>query len=122
MTLTEHEKEQIIQLYYQGYNTVQIGKMLVRSDSTIRRYLKKCNLKSIGTKRLLTQEDEQEVCKLYLSGLTSAEIYERYYKDKVGCQETIQKIIREHGIARKRGYQNLINHDYFENIDTPEKA
>ena len=122
MALTEQEKEQIVQLYYQGYNTVQIGKMLVRSDSTIGRYLKKCNLKPIGTKRLLSQEDEQEVCKLYLSGLTSTEIYEKYYKDKVGCQETIQKIIRAHGIARKRGYQNLINHDYFENIDTPEKA
>lgn len=120
--LTEEEKEKIIKLYYDGYNTVQTGNVLDRSDCTIGSYLKKCGLKPIGKKRLLSQEDEQKICDLYLNGLTSTEIYEQYYKDKVGCQETIQKTVRKYGIARKAGYKNLIDHNYFENIDTPEKA
>ena len=71
---------------------------------------------------MLSKDEEQKVCELYLSGLTSTEIYERHFKNKVGCQETIQRIIRENGIARKCGYKNFINHNYFESIDTPEKA
>ena len=120
--LTQKEKEQIIQLYNNGYNTVQTGKMIGRSDCTIGNYLKKCGLKPIGKQRLLNTEEEQKVCDLYLSGLTSTEIYEQYFKDKVGCQETIQKIVRDHNIARKCGHKNFINHNYFESIDTPEKA
>ena len=120
--LTEEEKEQIIKLYHDGYNTVQTGKILGRSDCTIGSYLKKCGLKPIGHQRLLDEEDEKTICKLYLEGLTSTEIYEQYYKNKVGCQETIQKVVKRYGIARKGGYKNLINHNYFETIDTPEKA
>ena len=120
--LTEEEKKQIVQLYYAGYNTVQTGELLGRPNATIGRYIKKYGLTPIGKKRLLDDIEEENVCALYLSGLTSAEIYEQYYKDKVGCEETIQKIVRRHGIARKSGYKNFINHNYFENIDTPEKA
>lgn len=120
--LTEDEKRKILELYYNGYNTVQTGAILERSDCTVGAYLKKFGLKPIGKKKLLDENEERKICELYLSGLTSTEIYEHYYKDKVGCQETIQKIVRSHGIARKGGYKNFINHDYFENIDTPEKA
>ena len=120
--LTQKEKEQIIQLYNDGYNTVQTGKIIGRSDCTVGSYLKKCGLKPIGKKRILNTEEEKQICDLYLSGLTSTEIYKQYFKDKVGCQETIQKIIRDHGIARKGGHKNIIDHNYFESIDTPEKA
>jgi hypothetical protein len=120
--LTEEEKEKIIQLYNEGYNTVTTGEIIGRSDTAVGKYLKQCGLKPIGKKRLLNKDEEQKVCDLYLSGLTSTEIYEQYFKDKVGCQETIQKIVRRNGIARKSGYKNFINHNYFETIDTPEKA
>lgn len=120
--LTQEEKEKIIQLYNDGYNTVQTGKFLGRSNCTVGSYLKKCGLSPIGQKRLLDEEDEKKICELYLSGLTSTEIYEKFYKNKVGCQETIQKVVRKHGITRKGGYKNLIDHNYFENINTPEKV
>lgn len=120
--LTDKEKEEIIKLYNDGYNTVQTSKILNRSDTTIGDYLKKCGLKPIGKRRLLDEKDEQTICELYLNGLTSTEIYDQYYKDKVGCQETIQQVVKKYGIARKKGHKNLIDHDYFENIDSPEKA
>lgn len=120
--LTQQEKDQIINLYNEGYNTVQTGKIIGRSDCTVGSYLKKCGLKPIGKKRLLSIEEEQQICELYLNGLTSTEIYEKYFNNKVGCQETIQKVVRDHGIARKGGHKNFINHNYFESIDTPEKA
>lgn len=120
--LTEEEKEKILKLYYAGYNTVQTGEILGRSDCAVGSYLKKCGLKPIGKKCLLNEEDKKEICKLYQSGLTSTEIYEQYYKNKVGCKETIQKVVRDCGIARKGGHKNLIDHNYFETIDTPNKA
>lgn len=120
--LTEEEKQKIIELYNDGHNTVQTGLLLGRSDSTVGSYLKKCGLKPIGKKRLLTADDEQHICELYLSGLTSKEIYNEYYINKVGCEETIQKVVRDNGIARKGGYKNILNHNYFEIIDSPEKA
>ena len=120
--LTEEEKEKIIKLHNEGYDTVKTGEIIGRSDSAVGRYIKQCGLKPIGKKRLLNKDEEKKVCDLYLSGLTSAEIYEQHFKDKVGCQETIQTIVRRNGIARKSGHQNYINHDYFEIIDTPEKA
>ena len=120
--LTDDEKKKILELYQDGYNTVQTGAIIGRSDCTVGSYLKKCGLKPIGHRKLLNEDDEQKICKLYLSGLTSTEIYEQYYKDKVGCKETIQKVVRSYGIARKGGYKNFINHNYFENIDTPAKA
>lgn len=48
--LTQEEKEKIIQLYNDGYNTVQTGEILGRSDCTIGSYLKKCGLNPIGKK------------------------------------------------------------------------
>ena len=120
--LTEEERNKIIDLYSKGYNTVQTGNILGRSDSTVGNYLKKCGLKPIGKQHLLSKEDEDNICKLYLNGLTSNEIYEQYYKDKVGCEETIQKVVRKNGIARKCGYKNILNHNYFHTIDSSEKA
>ena len=120
--LTEEEKEKIIHLYNEGYNTVQTGKILGRTNGTIGRYLRQCRLNPIGQKRLLTEDEEKKVCELYLNGLTSTEIYDKYFKNKVGCEETIQKIVRKNGIARKGGYKNLIDHNYFECINSPEKA
>lgn len=118
--LSNEEKEQILRLYESGNNTVQIGEILERNNSTIGRYLKKQGKINHGY-RAINNIDAEIIREMYIGGKTSHEIYQQY-KHKIGCEETIQYFIRKEGISRKRGYRNDINHDYFENIDTATKA
>lgn len=120
--INEEEKREIINLHLKGYNTVQIGRILNRHNSVIGRFLRKNGYENNGTNSKLNDKDKEFIKKLYLNGLTSKEIYEKYYIDKIGCQEVIERVVRKFGIARKGGYKNEFNHDYFENIDSEIKA
>lgn len=119
--LSEDENKIILSLYEEGKNTVKIGKILHRSDNTIGRYLKSQGKINYGIKSDLSYIDIENIKKIYLEGMTSKQIYE-IYNNKIGCEETIQNIIRKNGISRSRGFKNEFNYSYFENIDTPTKA
>lgn len=106
----------------EGFNTVKIGKLLNRSDSSIGRFLRKNGFKNTGTNSKLTNNDKKLIRQLYLSGLTSKQIYENYFKNKVKCEETIQYNIRKMKISRNRGNINIIDHNYFKEINTCDKA
>ncbi len=119
--LTQEEKDKILELHEIGMNTVQIAKCLNRHNSSIGRYLKKCGIENNGTNSKLTKSDIEDIKEYYQKGLTSKQIFE-LYNNKVGCEETIQVIIRKNGISRPRGYQNNFKHDYFKQINTSSKA
>ena len=115
-------KEIIKNLHADGYNTVQISEKTGKSQTGIERYLKRNGLyRKPEYDKIITKEDEDKIREMYLSGMTSKEIYE-HFKYKVSCEETIQYRVRKLGIARPATARNIVNHDYFENIDTPAKA
>ena len=120
--INEKEKELIIKLHLDGLNTVQIGKIVNRNNSVIGRFLKRNGYENNGTNSKLNNEDKNKIKKLYLEGLTSKEIYEKFFFNKIGCQEVIERVVRNFGIARKGGHKNNLLHDYFENINTSNKA
>ena len=119
--LTDKEKDEIVRLYEEGLNTVEIGKKLNRNNSSIGRYLKRIGKPRFGFRSKLTIKDREDILRKYKSGMTSREIYEEY-KDKTKCEETIQTIVRNNNISRSRGVKNIFNESYFEEIDTPNKA
>lgn len=120
--LNENEKELILKLFEEGYNTVEIAKRLKRNDSTIGRFLKRNGLKSNYRKNGILKSDIQDICKLYENGKTAKEILAKY-SHKIKCENTIINIVARNGIApRPRGTQPTFNVNYFENIDTEEKA
>lgn len=120
--MTQEEKDKIIELYLQGYNTVEIGKMIDRNNSTIVRYLVKNGYKNYGLKCKLTIKDRENIINLYNDKkMCSREIY-KLYKDKCLCEETIQRIVKEAGVSRANGRRAVLNHNYFEEINTEKKA
>lgn len=119
--LTNEEKKEIIKLNNLGKNTVEIAKVLNRHDSTIGRYLRKQGRVNNGNNSKLTKMDVKDILELYKNGMTSKEIYQ-LFTNKVSCEETIQVIVRKHNIARNRGNKNELIHDYFEKINSSNKA
>lgn len=118
--MTQVEKDTILQMHSQGYNTVEIATKLKRNNSSIGRYLKKQGL-ATHRKGKLTESDIENIKELYLQGMTSKDIFV-LFQHKIQCEETIQGIVRKMGISRHRGFRNEFNHDYFETIDTANKA
>ena len=119
--LTDEEKQIILQLNKNGYNTVYISKQIGRDNSTVGRFLKRNGLKANWSKTNLSNQDKEDIIKLYSQGLCAREILEKYC-DKVHTENTIMSIVKNVGIGRNRGCVTNGNIDYFDNIDSEEKA
>ena len=119
--LTQEEKETILKMHNEGYNTVEIAKELNRNDSSIGRFLKKNNLSASYSKCKLRKSDKEAIIKLYQSGLTAKEILPQFI-DKVQTENTIMAIVKQAGIGRPRGNVSDADSDYFSVIDTEAKA
>lgn len=66
--LSENEKEIILTMYNNGYNTVTIAKKLNRNNSSIGRYLKKIGLKATYSKCELSEDEKQKIREMYEQG------------------------------------------------------
>lgn len=119
--MTQEEKDKIIEMYLNGFNTVQIGKELGRHNASVGRFIRKQGYKNNKTGKKLSDEDISMIKELYISGLTSREIYGMFC-NKIQCEETIQVIIRNANLSRPRGHRNLFCDDYFHDINTSTKA
>ncbi len=119
--LSDQEKEFIVQMYNKGCNTVEIANRLGRNNSSIGRYLRKCNLPAHYNKCKLRTSDKERIIELYKSGKTAKEILPLFL-DKVKTENTIMSIVKNAGINRGRGVVSDADKDYFEVIDTECKA
>lgn len=76
----------------------------------------------MGVRRIWTEDQISEIIKLYtVEGMSLAEIAQKYHAKA----NTISKILKEQNVPiRHRGTSKnpLLKHDYFHDIDTPEKA
>lgn len=76
----------------------------------------------MGIRRIWTEDQILEIIKLYtVKGMSLAEITQKYHAKA----NTISKILKERNIPiRHRGTSKnpLLNHNYFHDINTPEKA
>jgi intein-encoded DNA endonuclease-like protein len=103
-------------------NTVQIAKIFRCSDSTVGRILRDNGVKIVGRlcSNSVRTKDYEDICKLYIEGKTTEEIAKIYNK----TDNTIAKVLRKNGIELRKAIRrsHVKHHDYFENIDTPEKA
>ena len=119
--MSNDEKTEIISLHEKGFNTVEIGKKIGRSQSTIERYLKSKGY-TMNYGRRINGVELDNIIELYNNGLTCREIH-KLYSHIYNSEEAIQRIIKKAGISRGRHKKEIIlEHDYFENIDTENKA
>ena len=113
-------QEKIIDLFNNGYNTKDISTMLNLNQQRDYRVLKKNNIKVPKNMITITKVMEDNIIKSYKAGVSSVNLGKKYNM----CDRTIIKILREHNVEiRKAGRESLVsNKDFFENIDTEEKA
>lgn len=119
--LEELDKQKIIQLYNSGLtNGREISRVINKPYHSVYRFMKMNNLQM--TIKKLSEKEEEQVIKLYNDGMTIEEIHENYFKEKISSGG-INYILRQNGVTRRTGQKSqLKNHDFFENIDTEEKA
>lgn len=110
-------------MYQQGHNTVSISKATGRSQSGIERFLKRKNLYD-GMRKIEISDDEiANIAYRYKNGETAKEILVDFFP-RIHSERTIINLIKRSGQSpRRRGMRSTVqNHNYFQEIDTPEKA
>lgn len=115
--------EEIIEMYVkQNLTTVEIANILGASPSGVGELLKKNGIKLFHTPNELkiSNSVRAEICTRYQNGETTIELGSVYGL----CDNTIAKIVREGGGNIRAAIRRSLvqNHDYFEVIDTPDKA
>lgn len=119
----EPYKDIIIKLYIEEFKTTtEIAKIIGCSQTSVERMLKRNNIK-VNPDRFKRKYDESqalEMVQMYLAGNTTEEIAEVFGL----TDHTVAKALRRYNVEiRKSARRSAVkNHDYFETIDTPEKA
>lgn len=112
---SEKHTNEIIDKYNSGISTEKICLDYEVSPLIIVKLLKNNNVKIRGKKKLI---DEQKLIKDYRSGLKNKEIREKY---KVSDTK-IFSILTKNKVERKGTKKYNVDENFFENIDTEEKA
>lgn len=121
---TDEEKQQILELYHQKKRSKEIANILGMDYKRVNEFLHREGFSTPSSIYFkLTQEEIDDICSLYKQGLPACRILERY-NDKFVSENSIIKVVRDNGIeVRPRGtFPNIKNEDFFETINTEEKA
>jgi len=119
-------KEQLIEDIDNGLTYLDIQAKYGVVYCTVKEKLQKFNIlkrpKQPDRRRVRTNDLELQVISLYKDGLSFAKI-----KEKLGVSQALSDAcLKKHGIPKKeqrdRSYCKKLNIDYFEKIDTEEKA
>ena len=120
--LTNDQQKEVIQRYLNGEMVADLKEEFGCSDTTIYKLLRETNNVKRGLDiRYATQEQKDEICKLYIDGNSCTTIAKKY----TCSHHVILDILEQQGIPRDakrfhRKYQ--LNEHYFDVIDTPSKA
>lgn len=122
---SEAEKAKVIKVFEETRNCALAAKAIGRSRDGVWSMLKKEGYNTHGDySAKLSSEQITEIRSLYTDGFTAKEILPLVREDGITTENTIIKIVKEGGVPiRPRGFRNIIDHeDFFDNIDTQEKA
>lgn len=119
---TTYDINEVINLYQNtNMSLIDIAKEIgYKSKDVVYKILKENNIeKRRSVKHKISIENEDEIIKMYLSGLSSREIGKKY---NVGGG-VIDRILNKCNIVKRKNNKiYLLDETYFSNIDTPNKA
>lgn len=122
--ITDDEKALAIKVFQETHNCAKAAQAIGRSRDGTWRMLKR---EGYDTQRniynWLSEEQISMIRTMYSSGYTAKEILP-YLNGTIVSENSIIEVARDGGIdIRSKGYRNIIlNEDFFDNIDTEEKA
>lgn len=114
----------VIELFNNGNSVKYICEKFSLSVSTVNRILNRNNV--IRHKRRtfnLTKKDINDICSLYKKGFSTVDIA-KFYNNVIKNDNTIAKILKENNIdiRHSKRFSNIVNENFFENINTELKA
>lgn len=120
INFTQQQIDEMINLHNQGKFNREIGKIFDTSRQTIGRILRSNGVPSRHP--WLTPDRKKQICDRYLDGMNFTEIAK-----EIHCAEqTAKEVVLEYGIElrdyRKESMKYNIDEEYFNIIDTPNKA
>lgn len=116
--VTEEQNNEWIQRYLNGETARDIAKDYPQfHESTVERHIKKAGI-SRERYSYKTIANKEKVKEDYLNGMYCEDIAKKYDMEV----HSIYKILDCYGIKRRNGKKSSCNEDYFETIDTPNKA
>ena len=96
---TDSQEREICRRYLAGETTTQLGTLLGTSESTVSNVLKRNNVaaraRGGGRERLLTAENEAEICRRYLAGESAVQLGAAFGVDPA----TVSKYLKRKGIT-----------------------
>lgn len=118
--VSEEEKEIWKQRYLNGETARSIAKDFPQyNESTISRNIKKMGISRGKGKTFYTYSIEEDIVQDFLTKQYYCEDLAKKYQVDV---HVVYRILDEHQIPRKTGIRSKSNEDYFELINTPNKA
>lgn len=119
----EGNKDKIIDMFNKGYSAYKIGKSLDISRCTILRLLQKydCNTSryyTIDKTKPLLKDVSEEVINLYKGGMSQQKISKKLKYSNGG----ISRLLSKHDVEIRPTNTYTVKDDYFDNIDTENKA
>jgi transposase len=120
--LNNDTKAKIIALYQSGKGSDTVAKQFDIHPNTVLKLLKKAGLASRPIKRKISSNDEQVISKLYQDGLSMETISKKFAVNAVTIFNYLKKNDIKSRTAEECHRKYTINENYFDNIDTQEKA
>lgn len=108
-----------------GMTASGISRVIGRNSSTVERFLIANGFTNEGNEVVFSSFEKSEIKRLYEDErMNAVEVWQQMFVNKC-CKETVERYIRKTGMSRGMGrgsYNKTIVHDYFKEIDTPNKA
>lgn len=119
--ITDEQIQKIIEMYLEDYSKVDIAKHLGISTQSVTKYLVKNNIKQ--KEYFLSNETKELICKMYVDDNKSIkEICKELNVDYMSVKRALSKNnIELRSLSQARRKYSL-NENYFDDIDTPNKA
>lgn len=119
--ITDEQIQKIIEMYLDNYSKVDIAKYLDISTQSVTKYLIKNNIKQKDY--FLSNDTKELICKMYTDDQKSIkEICEELTVDYM----SVKRALNKNGIELRSLSEALrkynLDENYFDNIDTPNKA
>ena len=111
-------------LHSQGMRCNEIEKITGLKRKNINAFFHRNGLNTSNSiYTIVSQCEINDICKMYQDGYTASEILQKY-SNKIQCENTIIKIVRDNGICIRQAarFTPIEHEDFFQYIDSEEKA
>ncbi|MDO8610086.1 MAG: LAGLIDADG family homing endonuclease [bacterium] len=116
--LTQEEQNQVCQLYKNEIKIDQIANQFNIENPTVYNILKYNNIKTDRRDRILTPKETSEILNKYKNGETLFDLAKEYNT----FWKKLTTLLKNSDIKIRSSRKYSVNHNYFEKIDTEEKA